>query len=120
MYETVSSPDIASNDFVGSSPAIPVSANEYHAVPVDVWTVATYSMSIKITFTGGGVYRYTPCTLSLVCGLSSQSMSYSSYTDEYGPTLPDPIYLTLNQGVLDLYIINFAKFTSSNLISCPI
>jgi hypothetical protein len=65
MYESALGSDIASNDFVGSALATPDSGSEYHAVPVDAWTAASYSMSIKITFAGGGVYRYAPCTLTL-------------------------------------------------------
>jgi hypothetical protein len=120
MYETASGSETASTDFVGSASATPVSGSEYHAVPVNAWTAATLSMSIKITFTGGGVYRYAPCTLDLVCGLSSQSLTFSSYTHEFGPTLPAQIMLTLNSGVSDQFTINFAKFTSSNLAGCPI
>jgi hypothetical protein len=78
MYETASGSNTASTDFVDSASATPVTGSRYHAVPVDAWTVATHSMSLKITFSGGGVFRYAPCTLSLVCELSSQSMTYSS------------------------------------------
>jgi hypothetical protein len=78
MYETASGSDIASTDFVGSASDTPVSGSEYHAVPVNAWAAASYSMSIKITFAGGGVYRYAPCTLDLTCGLSSQSLTFSS------------------------------------------
>ena len=118
MYETASGTDIASTEFIQSSSALPLTGITYHAVPVDIWPVASYTISIKVTFSGGGVYRYAPCTLNLVCGLTSQTLTFSPQTLEFGSSFPDPAYIVLNAGVSDMFTINFSKFIESNSISC--
>ena len=114
MYETASGTDIASTAFIDSALAQPFTGISYKLEPVDIWQVNSYTFSIKISFVGGGVYRYAPCTLNLVCGLTSQVLTYSSQTVEFGGSFPDPLLIVLNDGVSDMFTINFSKFVQSN------
>jgi hypothetical protein len=80
MYETYSGSNSASLDFIDSAAAMAASGSQYLAMASNIWQVATYLMSIKITFAGGGVYRYAPCSLTLVCGPTSQTLTFMSQT----------------------------------------
>ena len=110
--------NIAHGGFLNSAAVPAYSGSTYRLTPSNMNLRTTYTFTIKGTFEGGGVLRQGPLTLTVGCGLSSQTLTFSERSDFNNDILPriddqgnpstNPIlFVVLNSGISNKFVIHF-------------